>query len=204
MSWPNLRLSLSVQTLNQAWCRALDLGRSEAEQAGPAVSHRSPLTWTARLHVAADAASALAYVHQVCVLLRLKQHKSKTDRTALCAQAGWVHADCSSGNVMLTLTNDAQLCDFGLSRRAESPDSGSPTARVQRRAGELATNYAYAAPELHLPQGVLICAAFDGRGLCAGALLGGTSESAAGCDRAASQPARAPSCALTRVRAQAS
>ena len=61
-----LLLSLQGRTLSSACCRALDLGRSEAEQAGPAVSHRSPLTWTARLHVAADAASALAYVHQVC------------------------------------------------------------------------------------------------------------------------------------------
>ena len=81
----------------------------------------------------------------------------------MCAQAGWVHADCSSGNLMLTLTNDAQLCDFGLSRRAQSPDCGTPTARVQRRAGELATNYAYCAPELHLPQGLPKSAVLDQR-----------------------------------------
>ena len=45
--------------------RALDTGRVAAFTDGPACSHRLALTWAARLHIAAQVAEGLIYLHQV-------------------------------------------------------------------------------------------------------------------------------------------
>ena len=48
--------------------RALDTGRSTAFTDGPACSQRLALTWAARLHIAAQVAEGLVYLHKVTKL----------------------------------------------------------------------------------------------------------------------------------------
>ncbi|KAF5751903.1 Leucine-rich repeat transmembrane protein kinase family protein [Tripterygium wilfordii] len=77
---------------------------------------RTPLDWTTRLKIAAGAARGLAFIHNSCKSLRL------------------AHGNVKSTNILLDVTGNARVSDFGLSAFA------SPTASAPRSNG-------YRAPE---------------------------------------------------------
>ena len=83
-------------------------------------SHFQPLSWNLRMNVALGAAKGLAFLHS--------------------DKANVIYRDFKMGNVLLDLSYNAKLSDFGLARDGPADDKSHVSTRVMG-------TYGYAAPE---------------------------------------------------------
>ncbi|XP_058074472.1 lysM domain receptor-like kinase 3 [Magnolia sinica] len=89
----------------------------------PSIKGHAPLSWTARVQIALDAAKGLEYIH-----VHTKPY--------------YVHRDVKTSNILLDSSFRAKIADFGLVKLLEhSPEIGTATSKIVGTFGYLAPEY---------------------------------------------------------------